>query len=173
MKYLDKVVELATRLFSVKNAFTLFLAAGALTYMPERWLVAMKLEYVAKSYRDPLAVLFLVSGARLLTPVIFWGGDRIRRATRQALQVRKGQGRLQHLSPDERELLVPFVQTNGRMQRFPPMQGTANRLVAEDILFRPVRLVNLVAPSSPFCIQPWALEYLQEHPELVGLRKTA
>jgi hypothetical protein len=96
----------------------------------------------------------------------------IRSGIHSRLRIRRGQKRLHRLSPDEQRILVTYLRNGGDNGMFHPMNGTAGRLVAEGILFRPLRLVNLRAPS-PYSIQPWALDYLRRHPDLVGLRKAA
>jgi hypothetical protein len=84
----------------------------------------------------------------------------------EAYWIRLGRKRLQSLNPTEKEILRYYIQNQTRSQTLPIQNGTVSALHKEKIIIRGSSLGSL--HGFDFIIQPWAWEYLNEHPELVG-----
>jgi hypothetical protein len=78
---------------------------------------------------------------------------------------RLGKKHLRRLTDDEKSVCKHFVHTNGRAYRTSPAQGEVATLVQKNILFRPG--AQYTGGLYDFQIQPWALDYLRKHPELL------
>lgn len=74
---------------------------------------------------------------------------------------------LHELTPDEKGYLLPYIRDVANTRYFKFIDGIAGGLWAKRILFRSSDLA--VPNSAPDNLEPWARQYLQDHPELLGL----
>lgn len=76
--------------------------------------------------------------------------------------------RLHDLPGDEREVLRRYIDANARTIEFPFDNGTVHALMKARILFRSGKMWRGPDRLLDFSIQPWAMEYLRKHPELLA-----
>ena len=88
--------------------------------------------------------------------------NRLEQARWRKLRVK----RLHDLTPHEKLILKVYLDQNTRTQYLNIGNGVVTGLVHEEILYRSANIGNL---SSGFAynIQPWAFDYLRQHPELL------
>ena len=87
---------------------------------------------------------------------------RIRRA--EALEAEKEA--LQGLTGDERTYLAPFVLGGENTVYFHVQDGVAGGLEAKEIIYRASTVGDMINGFA-FNLQPWARQYLEEHPEIL------
>lgn len=80
-----------------------------------------------------------------------------------------GKKRLHRLTIEEKQILGAYIARQTRSIHLDLSSGIVNGLVAESIIYRSSNLSNPRAGLTAFAynIQPWAWDYLNEHPELL------
>ena len=73
---------------------------------------------------------------------------------------------LHNLSQAEKEVLSKYIDEDTPTQYFTIQNGVINELVAKGILYRP-SIAGYGSGRFAYNIQPWAWNYLREHPELL------
>jgi hypothetical protein len=89
-----------------------------------------------------------------------------RKAEVAKLKLEQRKKSLHELTADEKAYLIPYVLENQNTQYFLLEDGIAGGLQAKTIIYRASNLGSLVGGWA-FNIQPWARDYLKEHPELL------
>jgi Super-infection exclusion protein B len=83
----------------------------------------------------------------------------------EAYWIRNGRKRLQNLNPTEKDILRYYIKNKIRSQNLSIQDGTVNALQKEKIILRGSSIGSL--HGFDYIIQPWAWEYLNDHPELL------
>jgi hypothetical protein len=122
----------------------------------------------ACSWADPLRGLlwasFIFSGSVLLTypgsGIYKWIADY----ARDTRVMHVGKKHLHKLTAGEKPHCKHFIDTDGDQMRHNPLDGNITSLVRKGVL-----IPGGVWPNGVcnYTMQPWALEYLKKHPELV------
>jgi hypothetical protein len=140
--------------------FGLFVATGVLLFFSAR-LGIYEWEH---PYRGLEITVFAFSGTVLLanigSSVVRWIANRIHDARVRRL----GRKYLHNLNPVEKTYCKHFVDTNGTPLPHNPANGAIASLLANGILWQPQKGWDWL---YEFNIQPWALEYLKKHQELL------
>ena len=159
-KYLDWV-KLSPRYLSPIAAF-----AGFVLFAPPGMLDRLGLAQAATTYRLYFGVVFLLFTILLLTSVlasiydalIGWRGQR--RKTKDMQQT------LHRLSEPEKEVLCGYIQGQTTTQYLDMSDGVVGGLEAQRIIYKSS---NIGDPESwAYNIQPWAWNYLNDHPKLLA-----
>jgi hypothetical protein len=91
---------------------------------------------------------------------------------RDELEARRRK-RLSKLTSDEKRLLLPFIAADRRSRRVPMNSATVHALKGSDVLGMATQVTTYDFKLNDYAaevfIQPWALEYLKEHPELLAV----
>ena len=144
----------------------LLIAAAAVLWGPAWLITGLGLEPVLQAFRQYLGVVFLLLlAATVPRPGIFayeFGRSRWdRRQTRKRLRQR-----LHDLSGPEKAILRRYVDANARTQTLDFADGVTRGLEVEHVLAR-ASTVSQGMTYFDFNIQPWAWNYLREHPDLL------
>jgi len=160
-------------------------AAALILFLPQDWLTPLGLDSLAKDHRGWVGVVFLLAVLLFLAEISVAAWQKIQawRAEKKAddaadvsapeksteKQERAFHARLSRLTGDEKELLRMYVESDVRSLTLPFRNGTVMGLVGQSILMRPNQFLNFETrePSAETLIQPWALEHLKKHPELL------
>jgi hypothetical protein len=73
--------------------------------------------------------------------------------------------RLHNLTADEREILQNYIGNRTKTQELDIRSGVVNELENDFIIYRASNIGHL--GGWAYNIQPWAWDYLNEHPELI------
>jgi hypothetical protein len=84
----------------------------------------------------------------------------------QCISIRNLRQRLHHLTQEEKSALSGYILGRTRTQNFDFRSGVVAQLEAEHVIARTSNLVHVI-DGCPYSIQPWAWDYLTEHPELL------
>ena len=106
------------------------------------------------------AVLAIAVFATTYFVALLWQSTRVERMTRYHL---KG------LGEDEKAVLKPFLLQDRRTFHLNLLRSPVGSLVTKGILTPAISLIPIF--NAPLVLQPAAAEYLQHHPELIGMRK--
>ncbi len=147
--------------YSWRTMLGIFIASGVLLFFGPQLDVADW----TKTNRGWLILAFAVSGGVLLSYVISGFYQWISRYVIDTRVKRLGKKHLRQLTDDEKVVCRHFVQNNGSAYRTTLAQGEVAALVVKNVLFRPGG--PYPGDLYDFQIQPWALEYLKKHPELL------
>lgn len=114
-----------------------------------------------------LGSVFVVS---LSIVVCFYASEAIKWLIdkyRKYLSIRSAQTRLKSLTPEEQKRLAGYLKDNTRTQQFGVEDGVMFGLAEADIIYPAISQAN--GDDFPFNIRPWAWEYLNKNPHLVGV----
>jgi hypothetical protein len=169
------------------------IVAGALLFLPGTWLASIGLDSLVAQYRPVIGITFLASVAFLLVDIgrFAWAHvtahrqqqasldqqkliderDNQRMAEQRAAALKIRNDHLLRLTKDEKEILRPFVANNVR-SRSVLESATLDALAACEVInIPPVQALQFDRQGGGHMVevyvQPWALDYLKEHPELL------
>ena len=152
--------------------FALCIASGLLLFGP---VDLFGLTPELGGYRLFVVGAFLLSCALLAVGVVAGAWRWVARAgawvqtwlnDRRLMDTRKR--RLHDLTPKEKAYLRGYLSERSRTQNFDCTNGTVLELEAVGIVRRASNIA-IDLDLFPYNIQPWAWDYLHEHPELVDL----
>lgn len=153
-----------------KTLAALCIVFGVLIFSGDAALERFGLKTFVHEYRAYLGVGFLVSLSLTVVNTLAATLKFIYPWIAQAYWIRLGRKRLKKLNPTEKKILRYYIQNQTRSQSLPIQDGTVNALQREKIIIRGSSLGSLY--GFDFNIQPWAWEYLNEHPELLDLEQS-
>lgn len=149
-----------------KTLAALCIVFGVMVFSGDAALGNFGLKAFVEEYRAYLGVGFLATLALTVVNSLAAVWKFIYPWIAEAYWIRIGRKRLQSLNPTEKEILRYYIQNQTRSQSLPIQDGTVNALQREKIIIRGSSLGSL--HGFDFVIQPWAWEYLNEHPELLN-----
>lgn len=151
---------------SPRYFFPVAVASAAVLFLPEGAIKPLGLTQVRIDYQAYFGAAFLLSFCIIvcdgLVELFTWGHGKYdgRKALNNAIH------RLEHLTPQEQEMLGLYLKDKTRTQEFSMENGVVAGLVQANILYPAVQQASIY--EFPFNIQPWAWKHLNAHPELVG-----
>lgn len=148
-----------------KTLAALCIVSGILIFSGEGTLDNFGLKVLVSEYRAYLGVAFLLTLALTLVNSISAAWKFIYPWIAEAYWIRAGRKRLQNLNPTEKQILSYYIQNQTRSQNLPIQNGTVSALQKEKIIIRGSSLGTM--HGFDYIMQPWAWEYLNEHPELL------
>ena len=149
------------------------IATGVGLFAGDRFMSTVGLFELRGQYRPYIGGTFLLASSLLVAQGVAGAWrmiesqiDRRRKKRRDEQALARLNASLRSLTPDEKAFLAPFILGAENSLYFRIEDGIAGGLVAKNILFRPS---NIGSPLGVFAhnIQPWARDYLTEHPELL------
>lgn len=151
---------------SPRYLFPISLVAGFMLFAANDILGVLGLVPLVSQYRSYIGAIFLLSTALLLTSwlVSLYGWLKEKLGQFKARKARTK--RLHDLTDEERKILRGYIYDETRTQYLNIQDGVVKGLVDEQIIYQSSSLGRLRAGFA-FNIQPWAWEYLKEHPDLL------
>jgi hypothetical protein len=145
-----------------------FIVVLALLLWGPRWLISgLGMSAVLSHDRLYFGLSFAVLlGMGLSDPIsltVRWPIERLEEIMWRKAKVK----RLHDLTPHEKTILREYIDNETRTQYLSIGNGVVSGLVHEKILYRSANIGNL--SGFAYNIQPWAFDYLRQHPELLGL----
>lgn len=151
---------------SSTHLFATAVAAAILLFGPDSVVSALSLLAFVESYRLWVGLTLLLTASILVARGAMSLGNWAARKVWARQNLRRWQSRLHRLTPGEARILGGYIAHNTRTQYFEATDGIVQGLAAEDILFCPAGLVDILE-GVPYNIQPWAFEYLKTRPEVL------
>jgi hypothetical protein len=148
-----------------KTLAALCIVSGILVFSGESTLDQFGLKTLVSGYRAYFGVAFLLTLSLTLVNSLSAVWNFIYPWIAEAYWIRVGRKRLQNLNPTEKQILSYYIKNQTRSQNLRIQDGTVNALQKEKIIIRGSSLGSM--HGFDYIMQPWAWEYLNEHPELV------
>ena len=151
---------------SPRNLTGLAIISGMYLLLGPRQLAYLGLMSINTQARPWIAVVFLVSVglllAHLLSDLVTIG----RKWWKQRMKSKSLKAELHKLSPEERAILATYVRRETKTLRLGINSGVAGGLEAAGIIYQSSSIGSM-STGIAYNIQPWAWDYLREHPELL------
>ncbi len=159
----DAVLNWLSKHISWRYLLGIFAAAGTLLFFCDRLGVCGWVNPL----RGWLLAAFIFSGVVLLTYPCSGIYKYIAAYARDTRVMQVGKKHLRMLTAGEKPLCRHFVDNDGDQMRHNALDGNIASLVRKGIL-----IPGGVWPNGMcnYTMQPWALEYLKKHPELLQVR---
>jgi hypothetical protein len=160
--------------------FVLAVTTGLIIFLPDNIVQKMGLYQSRSTFLPYISIIFLVSTILFITQMSTKGfaWNKARRKRESDLRSRlKG---LEALTKEERAILRGFIERQTMTQRLDVDSGIVNGLMLKDIIYRATeRATSGFADHNYYgraygCdhnMQPWAWEYLNEHPHLLSVQE--
>jgi hypothetical protein len=174
MAWSDKLLETVTKLAPLPS-FVFGGGAAVCLFTSDAFLARLGLLGFRDAQRQWIGVTFLVCSFYLVGHSAAWGWKQgaearaVRKAKRKAIE------RLHKLTGDESAVLSLFLMLGARTTKFQLGDEAVTALEEAGILYKPQQILfgygrrGGVHAEVTFSMVEWAWEYLNEHPELVGV----
>jgi len=152
-----------------------FVALAFVVSARDEWLAPLGLGDFRRDHLPWLGGGLVVTSASLLIAILWSVGPLANRWWEELRLEAKVRERLKKLAPDEKKVFQLYKDGKTRSQYFYPWDGVVLGLMNEGLLYRPTLggLDLFRGDKFPFNIQPWVWDYLDKHPDLLGLDEPA
>jgi len=140
--------------------------AGFVVFAPPQVLSIFGLIDMVSRYRPWFGLAFLLSAALLASSAVFAFYEFMKKKRLEEAVRKHRRLRLHQLTEDEKELLRGYIHNQTRTQYLSMSDGRVGQLQTEKIIFRASNLGDYL-DGFAYNIQPWAWEYLNDHPEVL------
>jgi hypothetical protein len=144
----------------------LFAASSVLLFAPAPLNATLGITGLIENYRGWIGVVWLVTGSLLLTHLTIALWEVAKKWIKGRRRAKTYHESITGLSPQEKEVLVRFVDDQRSTVVLKMGEGVAETLVSKGILFR-ASTISQGLDYFAYSLQPWAWEYLNENPELL------
>lgn len=144
----------------------IFLVTLLFLVLPESVLSRLGVCDLVHNYHSVLLIACFLTGAFLLTHPLSGIYRLAVPYVKDTWTTHVGKKHLHKLNPDEKGLCRVIVQSNGSPLHHNLANGAIQSLLSKGVLIKPVQ--GWPGGLYDFNVQPWALEYLREHPELLA-----
>jgi ABC-type multidrug transport system fused ATPase/permease subunit len=169
-KLLEKIIDIVK--LSPRYMFLpILLICGFALFAPTPLLNWLSIDWLVQENRPYIGIAFVVSLAFIMAALIGaafdfargkYGRVRVKTLTREARE-----RRLHKLTEIEKDYLRPYLEEDTPTQNFDLEDGVAQGLQAQKIIYMSSPMGYLL-DGFAFNIQPWARDYLKDHPELLA-----
>ena len=154
----------------IRELCAIAICTSLLLYLPQKAIEKIGLSTFINSYKAWIGVIWIGSLSLLLSVCFI----KLYNSLRRRYQLKKIEKlriqRLQKLTVEEREVLSQYISSQTRTQAFKYSDGVIRELEAFKIISRSSEIAHRF-DIFPFNIQPWAWDYLNEHPELLDIEQ--
>jgi len=152
---------------SPSRFFAITVITAVLLFAPPTFLETLGVSTFVSQYRPILGVICLISGVLFFVHPISQIATALSDIGTDKLAARTNRKWLRTLTKDEKAILCRYVTQGTQSQMLDPESGITNGLVAKGIIYRAANIGRL-GYGFAYNIQPWAWDYLNDHPELLG-----
>lgn len=156
-KFLEVIAKVPASLL-----VALLVAVSVTLFAPDPLAQALALDGFRTSYRAVLGPTWLLLASIVGTKIILYFTRGV--AGRSALRTRRKQ--LHELTPEEKGYLAPFIVEEENTIYVDMSDGIAGGLHHKGIIYRASNVFDMLK-GVPYNLQPWAREYLAQHPQLL------
>jgi hypothetical protein len=143
------------------------LASGLVLFTPAQFTVRLGFESLLGVYRARIGVAFVLSSSIFVVAIAAKTVPFFGRVLRERWNARHNQKRLAALSPPEQRVLAEYLKNNTTTRAQHISDGVVGGLAAKRILYQASSAGHPGSLSFDYNLQPWAWEFLKQHPELV------
>lgn len=153
------------------------IATGILIFVSDPIAQTLGVDAFRKLYRGELGASFITSLALFISSSLWSVTSAVRSYIGRRTELQRGRDQqrrnrearqqdLHRLTADEKAYISPYITGGLTTQNFLITDGIACGLCARNILHRPSSVGSMLGGFA-HNLQPWAREYLEEHPELL------
>jgi superinfection exclusion protein B len=168
-EWLNPILEWVGKHLSLRWVVAICCVAALLLFLPQSYIARFGLLEFSQKNHVLITLVFFITVAFLATYLISWLRQLASDAIQRRRFLRHGKVRLHGLSVDEKVILRRFVHAGGSVLNLDIMNGTTLVLRDEGFIYAPVLggrwHLGRLGGGFPYKIQPWVLQYLNEHPE--------
>jgi hypothetical protein len=140
--------------------------AASMLWGPDRYVDGLGLRAFIEDYRNYLGVVFLILLAATIPSALTLVSRPLKRSWTQRRTLHRLRRRLGDLTEAEKAVLRGYLMRGTRTQRLEMSSGVTRSLEAANIIVLGSNL-GYWDFEFDYIIQPWAWQYLREHPELL------
>lgn len=161
---IDKVLNALDWLRKVPTGFLLALSfvLALLLFLPAEIAETLAVSDFRDSYRKYLGPAFLLVVSFFITKALLFFNDFRRRKASKSRRLLQLHG----LTAEEKGYLSQFILQGRNTIHVAMGDGVAGGLEAKGIIYRSSNVFNILE-GPPFNLQPWARDYLSQHPDLL------
>jgi len=149
--------------------WALLVIAGFVLWGPKWFASGLGLEQFIETYRMYLGVVFLLFLAATLPTPIHWAASKAGEVVQERRHKEAREARLRDLSKGEKAVLRYYITNDTRTQTLNYADGITSALEEAEIIYRASNMSKSYT-NFAYNIQPWALDYLRKHPEVIVSR---
>jgi Super-infection exclusion protein B len=148
-----------------RYVFGAFVANVLFLFSPNRYLTALGVLKYRETERAYFGLLFFVLLAIIIAAVVDAGAG----TARYYRFLRSARKRLHSLTLEEKQILAAYLARGTRTLYLSVQSGVVKGLVHENIIYRSSNVNNAEYGALAFAhnMQPWAWDYLNDHPEVL------
>jgi hypothetical protein len=160
--------------------FVLAVTTGLIIFFPDSVVQKMGLYQSRSTFLPYISIIFLVSTVLFITQMSAKGFTWNKERRKKESDLRSRLKGLETLTKEERVILRRFIECQTMTQRLDVDSGIVNGLMLKGIIYRATeRATSGFADQNYYgrvygCdhnMQPWAWEYLIEHPHLLSIQE--
>ncbi len=157
--------------------FVVAVTTGLIVFLPDRAVHKMGLAHSRNTYLPFIAIIFLVATVQFITQMSIKGYTWNKERNKKKEDLDNRLKLLKSLNVEECDTLKRFIEHKTITQRLDVDSGIVNSLLLKGIIYRATNRATSgfadhtyygVVYSCDHNLQPWAWEYLNEHPELLA-----
>jgi hypothetical protein len=153
---------------SPRYLFPLSLLSGFLLFASPQTTDIFGLTHFVTQYRPIIGIIFLLSSTLVISSWGLSGFGWLKSKLLQRAKAKNRRKRLHNLTFEKKSILSGYINNQTRTQYLDMGSGIVNELDLSGIIYRSSIVADAV-DSWSYNIQPWAWEYLNQHPELVSI----
>ncbi len=149
-----------------KYLFAISVIGALLLFGPNTFIIRLGLDVFIKDYRKFIGIIFLAVNILLLAHFFDAGYFYYQIKIKNYIRLIKGKEKLHNLTPQEKKVLIVYINQNTMSQYLDLNSGSTFDLEKEQIIFRS----SCFSHDDTFFdynIKPWARDYLKENPDLI------
>jgi Super-infection exclusion protein B len=147
--------------------FGFALISGTLLFANESILIHLGIKEFVQKYKMWIGLSFIVSLGLLIPNVLLNIWRNVQRGIKHRRIIRLRKEKLRNLTPEEKIILSKYFKDNTKTCYFSITDGRIRELEFYKIIYRASNVGW--GGSFAYNIQPWAWDYLKEHPELLHI----
>jgi len=154
--------------YTTKFFVILAVGSGLLLFLPKEFIDKLGVFKFVTDNKQYIGMTFLVSGVVSISNTITFIYKKFTTKIRMKNVHRSREKRLHSLNPREKMILLYYFVNGTNTQLLAFNDGTVRELEGYMIIQRTSQ-VSQAGMNFPYNLNPWAREYLNEHPELLDI----
>jgi hypothetical protein len=169
MDWVGKIKDILS--LGTRHIFIIAFIAWIILLVPEKISKFFSVDTLIANYRPWIAAIAILATLIIIAGLVFdfitWISNQLRGKWRSRQIRSEAIANLYKLAPEERAFLRYYIGEKQRTYVVSVDHHEANSLVAKGILKGPSEIDKREKWNYRFEIQPWAYDYLSEHPHLL------
>lgn len=147
----------------------LALTTGAVLFLPEKYIEKIYLSSLKSSFGSILGIVFVISLSILIISLVMSLYQVINHRRRSRIVIQRGKRLLETMNNYQKEIVTTLYRQKNYTFNLPVNDGAVQQLEQSLIIGKATNQypVDLQNPKFPYFLQPWAIDYIKDHPDLL------